>query len=92
MNKQNLNSVEFLKENHSVEILVLSENSIGSVKPLAELTQLLILDLSCNQQLTDILSLTNLHHLQQLILTDTNITQEEHAILQSALPDCIILY
>ena len=92
MNKQNLTSVDFLQNNHSVEILVLSENNISSVKPLSKLTQLLILDLSCNQQLMDILSLTDLQNLQQLILTDTNITQEEHSALQNALPDCIILY
>ena len=92
MNRQNLTSVDFLLKNHSVEILVLSENSIRSVKPLTELSQLVILDLSCNRQLTDIVSLTNLQHLQQLILTDTNVTEEERDILQNALPDCTILY
>ena len=81
-----------LKKFPELKVLVLSKNKITNLTPLADLTSLTTLDLSHNHHLTHINSLTAITNLQTLILTNTNITQEEITYLQKKLPNCIIYY
>ena len=81
-----------LKKLPELKVLVLSKNKITNLTPLADLTSLTTLDLSHNHHLTHINSLTAITNLQTLILTNTNITQEEITYLQKKLPNCIIYY
>lgn len=87
-----LSSVTALSKINHLKTLVLSKCKLNDISCLANLKNLRILDLSQNKHLKGIKSLSSLKKLNYLIVTHTNISQEELHFLQKRLPHCTILF
>ena len=87
-----LSSVSSLSKMQTLKTLVLSKCNLNDISCLAEIETLTILDLSQNKNLKKIESLSSLKKLNYLIITHTNISQEDIYLLQKKLPHCTILY
>lgn len=75
-----------------LETAILSDNLCTDVQTLCSLTNLSILDLSGNRELSEVACLETLTNLQLLILTDTSVSDSTIDSLQTALPNCEIVY
>jgi len=90
LSDNNLTSAKSLERHTKLTILFLNNNELTGVQGLGKLTQLEMLHLGGNQ-LTDIQDLQILTGLKKLNLKDNpEITQEQIAELQKALPNCKI--
>lgn len=87
-----LSSVTALSKMIHLKTLVLSKCKLNDISRLANLKNLRILDLSQNKHLKGVKSLSSLKNLNYLIVTHTNISQEELLFLQKRLPRCTILF
>lgn len=72
-------------------ILGLSNNRVTDLSALKDIPSLKILDLSGQKNLSHISSLGSMKHLEYLILTETNATNNDVKYLQQLLPECMIL-
>ena len=72
------------------DLLALIETPVSDLTPLANLTNLKILELG-QTQVTDLSPLANLTKLTWVDLSDTETTDEEVAKLQKAFPNCRII-
>lgn len=75
-----------------LEVLVLSNNKLTDISSLGKLSSLTALDLSHNNNLRGIKSLSSLKKLHYLVLTNTNVTKKEILFFQKKLPHCTIFY
>lgn len=87
-----LNSLEALGKLGELQTLILSDNCCTDLSPLSSLTRLSILDLSGNLQLSQITPLKQLKNLHLLILSDTSVPLDSIRELQTAIPECEIVY
>ncbi len=87
-----INNTDAFSSLSKLEILILSDNNCTDLSGLTELQQLYFLDLSGNHDLINISVLSNLTKLQTLILSDTSVTESSIRELQTALPQCEIIY
>jgi len=87
-----LSSVNSLSKIQTLKTLVLSKCNLNDISGLAKIKSLTILDLSQNKHLKKITSLSSLKNLNYLIVTHTNISQEDIHLLQKKLPHCTILF
>lgn len=87
-----LSSVNSLSKIQTLKTLVLSKCNLNDISCLAKIETLTILDLSQNKNLKKIASLSSLKNLNYLIVTHTNISQEDIHLLQKKLPHCTILF
>lgn len=92
LNNNPISSINALTRLPHLKILVLSNCGIKNISPVRKLNSLTILDLSQNYHLKGIRSLTSLKKLDYLIITNSNVTQEDVHFLQHNLPHCTILY
>ena len=93
----------YISENHITDIaslecltnlntLIISYNKLTDIKPLKKCRNLSVLDLSGNNSIKNLTSLTSLKSLSILNLTDTNSSKEDINTLKKSLPQCNIIY
>ncbi len=87
-----LTSVTGLSKLKYLKTLILSKCKLNDISCLAKLKNLTILDLSQNKKIKKVYSLSALINLEYLVITHTNISQEDIRLLQKKLPHCTILY
>lgn len=92
LNNNPISSINALTRMSHLKILVLSNCGIKNISPVSKLNSLTILDLSQNYHLKGIRSLTSLKKLKLLIITNSNVMQEDVHFLRHKLPHCTILY
>ncbi len=92
LNQNHLCSLQGISALSSLEILDLSENKISDLSELSKLSHLKILDLAGQKSLRHYDTLKKLTSLQYLILTNTNLSASQVTEIQTALPDCNILF
>lgn len=92
LNQNHLCSLQGISALSSLEILDLSENKISDLSELSKLNNLKILDLAGQKSLKHYDTLKKLTSLQYLILTNTNLSASQVTEIQTALPDCNILF
>jgi len=92
LNNNPISSVQALQKLPNLHTLVLSKCKITDVSALTKIKNLSILDLSHNNKLKKIRSLTSLKKLKFLILTNTNASEKEIKYLQRKMPQCTLFY
>lgn len=92
LNHNQIQSVSGISCLKSLRILDLSDNKLTDIRDLSCLTQLHTLNLSYNHQISQITAIKKMKHLQTLIITNTNITEQQIKELKKSLPNLTIYY